>query len=341
MDNFLSDVLQCNILPFLLFHETRRISRVCSLFNTVVSRSKHYDQPSESEICRNAKDWMEGASKYRKRTMDILHVDNQVFTTMTFEERSYLAYFMIYQHDLYERMPADFVDLINTRKISLRNVSRTPLQQRRLTDFVCNILEFVRVPVANHLCSVNYLDEYNNAATMTINSLDLSSNALTDAAVMDLCDAISRRFCVHGRFTLLKHISLSGNPRISDRSIKRLFRTFANYCPFLKSIDLSQTNVSNQSCVQIHRDFIAKNNQAISQRPNTRYNLRKPQAIHIKLYGTRVDHYGVAMVSQMGKDAAGNSVRIKAYCDQKIRGKPKVHSQRNMRDLIQRMKRQR
>merc|ERR1719233_1257451 len=124
--------------------------------------------------------------------MDILQVDNDTFNTFTFQQRSYLAYYLIFQNHLYSRMPQQFVDLINTRKISLKNVSTSDVQRRRLTDFVCNILEFIRIPVANHLCSVNYLDEYNNAAGMTINSLDLAGNQLTDADVTDICNAVLR-----------------------------------------------------------------------------------------------------------------------------------------------------
>jgi len=342
MDNFLSDVLQCNILPYLLFHETRRISRVCSLFNSVVARSRHYGEPSEDEIQQNVEDWIGGASKYRKHSMDILQVDNDAFNTFTFQQRSYLAYFMIFQRHLYSRMPQQFVDLINTRKISLKNVSTSTIQRRRLIDFVCNVLEFIRVPVANHLCSVNYLDEYNNAAGMTINSLDLSGNNLTDHDVMSICDAISRRFHHRGKYTLLKHISLKGNEGITDESMKKLFQILAEHCPFLKSIDLSGTSVTNQCCVYIHKHLIVDTMEGKGGRPLNvkRYNLRKPMAIHIKLYGTKVDQSGAATLNhQMGKDLGGNAVRIKAYWDNKTEPKRKVQSQRNLRDLIQKMRR--
>lgn len=332
MDNFLSDVLQCNILPFLLFHETRRISRVCTLFHTVVARSKSYHEPSDGEIHQNVHDWIAGASKYRKHSMDILQVDNDAFNTFTFPQRAYLAYFMIFQNDLYERMPQQFVDLINTRKISLKNVATSNVQKRRLIDFVCNILEFIRVPVANHLCSVHFLDEYNNAAGMTINSLDISRNQLGDDEVLEICDAITRRYQRHGRYTLLKHISFKGNEGVTDISMKELFRILSEYCPFLKSIDLSGTSVTNQCCVYIHKYFISENvksdNGGESILSSRRYNLRKPKAIHIKMYGTEVDQ----------KEMGGDRVRVKIYCDHKVETKRKGQSQRNLRDLIQRMK---
>eukprot|EP00483_Globobulimina_turgida_P002066 UN02068 len=192
MESFLSDVLQCNILPFLLFHETRRVSRVCTLFNTVICRSKSFIEPNEKELEQNGKDWMETLSKYRKSSMDILKVDNETFGAFCFAQRSYLTYFMIFQNYLYTKKPSQFVSLINTRKISLKNASNSLHQRQKLINFVCNILEYILVPIPNHLANCNYLDEHYNAALLTINSVDLSQNKLTNTDIINICQAIIR-----------------------------------------------------------------------------------------------------------------------------------------------------
>merc|ERR1712083_281864 len=108
--------------------------------------------------------------------------------------------------------------------------------------------------------------------------------------------------------------------------MKCLFATLTEHCPFLKSIDLSNTSVTNQSC-----GYIA--GKAGNQVNLRRYNLRKPKAIHVKFYGTKVDQHGVSMLN-----LKGDSLRIKAYCDYKAEGKRKAQGQRNLRELIHRMR---
>eukprot|EP01083_Nonionella_stella_P011550 32775_1 len=308
MDYFLSDVLQCNIIPFLLFHETRRISRVCTLFNSVVTRSK-YHEPNDKELQQNAKDWMHNISKCRTTTMDILQVDDDTFDALS---SSYLSYFMIFQSYLYGKMPSQFVSLINTRKIAVKSSS---LQTDKLIDFVCNIVEYIRVP------SCEYLNDLYNASPMTINALDLSDNNLRDSHIMHICQAMVRRYNTQGKYTFLRHFNMSNNPQITQYSMQILFQTLSLYCPFLKTVDLSRTNVSNRLCLII-----------LQSEP-----IGSPRCIHIKLYQTQIDSNGIQCLLKRTKTSKG--IRVKIYHDHlDSKRTVKSPSQRSIRDLFEKQK---
>eukprot|EP00483_Globobulimina_turgida_P004881 UN04890 len=113
-----------------------------------------------------------------------------------------------------------------------------------------------------------------------------------------------------------------------------LFRTLSIYCPFLKSIDLSGTNISNQTCLFIYHHFIHSTNDN-----NIHNHNNAPRIIHIKLYSTKIDANGIQLLSKT--PSSSNLIKLKVYLrkttnDNKLSAqKGKGRYQRNIRDLMQ------
>lgn len=316
-------------MPFLLFHERRRVSRVCSLFHRVLTRSNLYEEPTAQEIQQNVKDWRRASSKYRNSSMDILDVKNEAFHQISVADRCYLMYFLVFQQFLYQRLPTQFASLINTRKISLQNVCKTHGETHKVVTFVCNMLEFIQTNCHPLLSNCCYLDDHYNASLMTINSLDLSRNQLSDADIIAICKAIARRYHKSEKYTFLKHLNLSGNADITDCCMRKLLKTISAYCPFVKSIDISGTSVSNQTCVYIYRYLL---------NPEGEHRSHSMRLIHIKLLETKCDLNGIQLLTK-----TVNKIKSKIYYDaEKQSGKKrKARRERSLRDYLNVHKRRR
>merc|ERR1712154_208292 len=117
---------------------------------------------------------------------------------------------------------------------------------------------------------------------------------------------------------------------ITNKSMQILFGTLSSYCPFLKSIDLLQTNISNQACLAIYKYFINPSDQ--------NKNNNSSRLIHIKLYGTKIDSNGIQLLSKPSK--ASNLIKTKIYHDKmtSLDNKRKPQYQRSIRDLMQKKK---